>query len=82
MVTTELCVVNLPSAKAFSLPGDSGALVLDTDGRVVGMMHSGNDVAQIPMEHLNELTYVTPMEWLLKDIKSDTGVHSVSLQLY
>ncbi|RFU34840.1 hypothetical protein B7463_g1458, partial [Scytalidium lignicola] len=82
LITTELCIVNLPSATAFSSPGDSGSLVFDEGGRVVGMLHSGNNIGEEPKTYSNEITYASPMEWLLEDIKKETGATSATFKLY
>ena len=74
-VTRELCVVNVISndakLKSFSDPGDSGSCVIDLDGRVIGMLHGGNLQAA---NHRVEITYVTPMEWVLKGIEEDLNL--------
>lgn len=44
-VTRELCVVNIISdakLSVFSMGGDSGACVINLDGRATGMLHGGN----------------------------------------
>ncbi|OTA92549.1 hypothetical protein M434DRAFT_396327 [Hypoxylon sp. CO27-5] len=50
----------------FSKNGDSGSVVFDIRGRVVGIMTSGEG-----MTDTLDITYVTPMEWLLKDMKDN-----------
>lgn len=64
--TTEYCVVNIPTLNCFLYQGDSGACVLDRDGRIIGMLHSGNG-ENVP--YGAEVTYLTPMEWIIQDIK-------------
>jgi hypothetical protein len=75
LVTTELCVVNLYSKTRpfnnFSFEGDSGASVIDLKGRVVGMLHGGNGKSQ---HHALEIAYVTPMEWVLEQIREALGL--------
>ncbi|OBT81969.1 hypothetical protein VE02_09313 [Pseudogymnoascus sp. 03VT05] len=75
--TTEYCVVNLPGMNRFSYKGDSGSCVLDLDGKIMGMLHSGNGENQ-PFGA--EITYVTPMEWLLKDIKETLNTENVVIE--
>lgn len=65
--TTELVVVNIPGLNNFSFGGDSGACVVDLDGRIVGLLHHGNNQKGHPRA---EMTYVTPMAWILEDIKA------------
>lgn len=62
--TMEYCVVNTPRQSYFSHQGDSGACVLDIDGRIIGMLHSGNG-ENVPFGA--EITYLTPMEWIIQD---------------
>ncbi|KAH8820086.1 hypothetical protein F5884DRAFT_865733 [Xylogone sp. PMI_703] len=81
LITTELCIINLPGTKPFSSGGDSGSLVFDIHGRVVAMLHSANRVGDVPVTRSNEITYATPMEWLLQDIRRDMGAHSVTIDL-
>lgn len=61
----------------FSYCGDSGACVLDLEGKIVGMLHSGN--GENPPFGA-EITYVTPMEWLLKDIKETLNTENVVIE--
>jgi len=74
-VTRELCVVNVISGSAklnaFSYGGDSGSCVIDLDGRVIGMLHGGNLHAE---DSCAEITYVTPMEFVLKGIEEDLNL--------
>ncbi|OTA65387.1 hypothetical protein K449DRAFT_320065, partial [Hypoxylon sp. EC38] len=50
----------------FSKAGDSGSVVFDIEGRVVGILTSGDGRTKN-----TDITYVTPMEWLLKDMKDN-----------
>ncbi|KAL6353970.1 hypothetical protein LRP88_02030 [Fusarium phalaenopsidis] len=61
----EWCIVSIDEGGKFSKPGDSGACVFDLNGRIGGMITSGNgkDSAQ-------DITYATPMERLLRDIEA------------
>jgi len=64
VLSKEWCVVGLLGSQPFSKKGDSGSVVFDLHGRVGGILTSGagwNDELDI--------TYVTPMVWLLSDIK-------------
>ncbi|KAM0421227.1 hypothetical protein ACHAPT_010947 [Fusarium lateritium] len=51
--------------QAFSAAGDSGSCVFDSMGRVVGILAGGGGE-----EFHNDPTYVTPIEWLLDDIRA------------
>ena len=50
---------------AFSAPGDSGALIADALGRFGGLLTGGSGTT----EDL-DITYVTPVAWLLQPIKA------------
>lgn len=50
----------------FADKGDSGALVWDSNGRVVGQLHSGESKGGSSNSHV---TYATPGWWLLERIK-------------
>jgi hypothetical protein len=66
-VTTEWCVINIPGLNNFSYHGDSGSTVIDFEGKIIGLIHSGNG----QREHFSaEITYVTPMQWIIDDIKT------------
>jgi hypothetical protein len=75
--TTEYCIVNVPSLNNFSYEGDSGACIFDFEGRIVGMIHSGNGKGQL---FGAELTYVTPMQWILDDIKETLKTDDVVIE--
>ncbi|KAJ7147595.1 hypothetical protein C8R43DRAFT_889571 [Mycena crocata] len=49
----------------FSGPGDSGSIVLDRDGRIVGMITGGAG----PKDEI-DITYLTPYWWVEKEIKA------------
>lgn len=53
------------SAGNFSEPGDSGSWVFTREGMVVGMVWGGSANS--------EVSYVTPIEAILDDIKQVTG---------
>ncbi|KAK0708875.1 hypothetical protein B0T21DRAFT_83068 [Apiosordaria backusii] len=54
---------------AFSEEGDSGSVVWDLDGRIVGILEAGLK-GQIPRV---DLTYATPMQWIMDHIKENLG---------
>lgn len=69
--------MNVPGLNRFSYSGDSGACVLDLEGKIVGMLHSGigeNGTFRA------EITYATPMEWLLKDIKETLKTDNIVIE--
>ena len=49
---------------AFSARGDSGAVVVDSDGRIGGLLTGGAGLTAS-----TDISYVTPIDFLLKDIK-------------
>lgn len=49
---------------SFSAKGDSGALVFDCLGRMVGIIHSG-----MPKGSSNHVTYATPAWWAIEQLK-------------
>ncbi|KAF5622148.1 uncharacterized protein FTJAE_11009 [Fusarium tjaetaba] len=51
----------------FSTDGDSGSCILDMYGRIGGMLTSGKP-AQLAKEEDADISYATPIDWLLKDI--------------
>lgn len=63
--TREHVLMGHGHGEPFSRPGDSGALVFTIDGVVVGMIIAGHKFLDI--------TYVTPIDDLIEDIKSATG---------
>lgn len=73
----EYCVVNIPRLTNFSYQGDSGACLLDVAGRIIGMIHSGNG-ENVPFGA--ELTYFTPMEWIIQDIKETLKTDDVVIE--
>lgn len=64
-------IKDAPRGSGFSQKGDSGALVWDIDGAVVGMMWG--------VCFSRRLTYVTPIEVVLADIKETLGARNVSI---
>ncbi|KAI9763768.1 MAG: hypothetical protein M1840_009093 [Geoglossum simile] len=53
----------------FSDKGDSGAMVVTNGGEIIGLLHSGHQV--------QDLTYVTPYDVLVKDIEQVTKMEVV-----
>lgn len=53
---------------AFSGPGDSGSVVLDRDGRIVGLLTSGNGLAGT-----TDWSYITPFRLLQNQIEARFG---------
>jgi hypothetical protein len=64
VISREWCVVGVPSSQPFSAEGDSGSVVFDLKGRIGGIITSGTGFTKTM-----DTTYVTPMVWLLGDIK-------------
>lgn len=62
--------------KHFGLLGDSGAAVYNQNGLFVGILFTGLVPRQTDKENN---TYVTPIEYVLEDIKAFTGVASIRL---
>ncbi|KAH0434756.1 hypothetical protein CcaCcLH18_05196 [Colletotrichum camelliae] len=56
-----------PFTRSFGTAGDSGACAWDLDGRVAGMVTAGSmwDLE----DRWTNVTYVTPMEWILEDMR-------------
>ena len=54
----------LPS---FSEPGDSGPCIWDMKGRPAGILMAGNGSG---LDDMHDVTYATPLELLLEDIRS------------
>ncbi|OHW89891.1 hypothetical protein CSPAE12_11522 [Colletotrichum incanum] len=78
-LSRECCVVadSADSSSIFTKKGDSGACVFDLEGRAVGMVTAGierGDLLQgnddYGLDRAVDVTYVTPMEWLLADMKA------------
>jgi hypothetical protein len=67
--STELLVIAMQGREAFSMTGDSGALVVDISCRAVGMIHAGHQET----DGGSDFTYVTPIEWLLESIQEQIG---------
>jgi hypothetical protein len=64
----ELAIYNLKQkAGPFSTHGDSGSLIFDGLGRMVGLLHSGRSRGGLASVHV---TYATPAWWLMDRIKA------------
>ena len=68
-VTEERAIAGIGSD--FSEPGDSGSFVFTASGRVVGVVTAGDERKGV--------TFMTPIEDVLRDIKSVTGAVEVRL---
>lgn len=79
IITTEWCVLNALHAYHFSSAGGSGAAVIDYDGQIVGMIHRCNSKSE---SYRAEITYVTPIDWIIVDIMATMGTVNVSLEKY
>ncbi|KAI1065802.1 hypothetical protein LB507_000244 [Fusarium sp. FIESC RH6] len=64
--STEWCIVGI--GKAFSKPGDSGSCVFNRRGQIGGMLTGG-----LGDDERCDITYVTPIHWLLEDIRQSFG---------
>ncbi|PIL26649.1 hypothetical protein GSI_11274 [Ganoderma sinense ZZ0214-1] len=63
----EIAVFNYaPLSGSFSERGDSGALVFDGRGRMVGIVHSG-----LASGGNNHVTYATPAWWVIEQLKRE-----------
>lgn len=64
-----------PEHAPFSAPGDSGSIILDRTGRIVGLLTAGVGTADN-----TDVTYATPYWWLEEQIKEkfpDCHLYSV-----
>ncbi|KAK7409259.1 hypothetical protein QQX98_008569 [Neonectria punicea] len=71
VISEEWCIIGRKNEKghgreAFSFEGDSGACVWDVQGRIGGIMAAGGGHRDMGA---HDVTYATPIEWLLDDIK-------------
>ena len=61
----ELAIYNYDKKSgSFSAKGDSGSLIFDGEGRMVGIIHSG-----MPKGGNNHVTFATPAWWALEQLK-------------
>ncbi|KAI0254466.1 hypothetical protein BJV78DRAFT_1152216 [Lactifluus subvellereus] len=64
--STELAIYNYNKQSGpFSAKGDSGSLIFDGEGRMVGILHSG-----MPKGGSNHVTYATPAWWAIEQLKA------------
>ncbi|KAF4440987.1 hypothetical protein FACUT_3016 [Fusarium acutatum] len=69
MVSEEWCIlgsIECEKRKPFSKQGDSGASIMGDDGRVAAILTCG---AQGSNREIHHISYATPIEWLLEDIR-------------
>lgn len=76
LYSTELAVLNLVRENGFSIRGDSGSVVWDKAGNVIGLMHAG---AYYGGDGGSDWTAVTPIELVFKDIKALTGAKTITI---
>ncbi|KAK1948794.1 hypothetical protein LY78DRAFT_595157, partial [Colletotrichum sublineola] len=76
-LSKECCIVADKVGREFTRPGDSGACVFDLNGRAVAMVTGGISREQVlqggddyGLNCAMDVTYATPMEWLLEDMKA------------
>lgn len=62
-------IVTLDKYVFFSGKGDSGSVVFDLDGRVGGILDAGSGCNYL----LLDLTYITPIGWIIEDIEAKVG---------
>jgi hypothetical protein len=61
----ELAIYNYDKQSGpFSAKGDSGSLIFDGEGHMVGILHSG-----MPKGGSNHVTYATPAWWAIEQLK-------------
>ena len=64
--STELAIYNYNKQSGdFAAKGDSGSLIFDGKGNMVGILHSGT-----PKGASNHVTYATPAYWVVEKIKA------------
>ncbi|KAF5610120.1 uncharacterized protein FSUBG_3352 [Fusarium subglutinans] len=72
MVSEEWCIlgpIQHEKRKHFSKQGDSGASIMADDGRVVAILTCGGSGALGCNRGIHDVSYATPIEWLLEDIR-------------
>ncbi|KAI9430556.1 hypothetical protein H4582DRAFT_2121903 [Lactarius indigo] len=70
-------IINYDSkSDVFSEPGDSGAIIADIRGRAGGLLTGGTGKTKT-----SDLTYATPLWWLLRRIKAN-GLPDVNLNVF
>ena len=72
MITKEWCILDLPWDQSwrFSKCGDEGSIVLNYRCRIAGFLYGGGTSKSAG----KDITYITPIEWLLEDIEKTLGV--------
>ena len=61
----ELAIYNYDKQSGeFSAPGDSGSLIFDGSGKMVGILHSG-----MPKSESSHVTYATPAWWVIEQLR-------------
>ncbi|CAG9936793.1 unnamed protein product [Clonostachys rosea f. rosea IK726] len=74
VISEEWCIVgrkqdeNKKGRLGFSAGGDSGSCIWDMSGRIAGILTGGPTNRGI-----NDVTYATPIEWILDDIRVQAG---------
>lgn len=74
MVSKEWAIIHTAAngkTNEFSSKGDSGSLVWDTEGHIVGLLWGGGDTSFV--------SYATPIETVLEDIKEKCGAETVEM---
>ena len=56
-------------SRAFSAPGDSGAIIVDCKGRIGGLLTGGTGKTEEDPD-TTDITYATPFYWLLQRIQT------------
>ncbi|KAF5686367.1 hypothetical protein FCIRC_2923 [Fusarium circinatum] len=68
IVSNHWCIVGVERKAPFSIGGDSGACIFDLRGRIGGIVTAGLAASDKPNPDGFDVTYATPMQWLLEDI--------------
>ncbi|KAH7087066.1 hypothetical protein FB567DRAFT_629102 [Paraphoma chrysanthemicola] len=78
VITSAYAVISMTENPFFSLPGDSGAWLMDRAGQLVGMMFSGRtnarnlgaaDSDRVYVEDVEDVTYFTPADYLFQMVQ-------------
>jgi len=62
-------ITTLDRSRFFSELGDSGSVIFDLDGRMGGVLDAGTGSCY----PLLDLTYLTPITWIIEDIEAKAG---------
>jgi len=65
-ISKEWPIIPCETKSVFSAPGDSGAAIVDGQGRVGGLITGGSGDTES-----SDITYATPINFLLKSIKAN-----------